>query len=98
MIYLKKYIKYRKEDQYVLLCDCSNITNFEIPVKYWKLLNRLKKGYEPNKPMGLESEREIINDLKQLNMLSDSFDSNEDFGNSGWLYLDYTENELFKAK
>jgi len=46
---LRKYIKFRKERGYVLLCDCKHIENYELPLSYYSSLIALKKGFAKNK-------------------------------------------------
>lgn len=96
MLYLKRYIKFRLENNYVLLCNCSTITNYELPAKFSVLLNKLKQGYNPSSPIGIYSEKIVIKDLEKLGMLSKTKNSNEGFHNNNWVNLDYNESEFYK--
>lgn len=96
MIYLKQYVKYRKEKDYLLVCDCSSIQNYELPIETFELFEKLKKGYNLNEPIGLELEKEIIDDLNSLNLLSNVANSNDGFNSVGWIDLGYDESEFFK--
>ena len=96
MLYLKQYVKYRKEKDYLLICDCSIVQNYELPIKTFELFEELKNGYDINKPVGIENEEEIIDDLNSLNLLSDTQNSNEGFNNAKWINLGYDESEFFK--
>lgn len=96
MLYLKRYIKFRPENDYILLCDCSTITNYELPTKFFKLLNKLKQGYNPSSPISICGEKIVIKDLEKLGMLSKIKNSNEGFHNNNWVNLDYYESEFYK--
>lgn len=96
MVYLKKYIKFRLENGYLLLCDCSSITNYELPTKFYKLFTKLEQGYDPTLPLGITDEKTVINDLENLGMLAKTKNSNEGFHNKKWANLDYDESEFYK--
>lgn len=96
MLYLKKYLKFRLEEDHILLCDCSTITNYELPVKYLDLFNKLKQGYNPSSTIGIRGEKTLIKDLKLLGMLSKTQNSNAGFHNNQWINLDYKESEFYK--
>lgn len=95
MYYLKKYVKFRKEDGYVLICDCSIIQNYELPLDSFSLLQTLKEGYDPQKPIGVELEQEIFADLKDLGLIDNIPNSNKGFHEQQWINLGYEENEFF---
>ena len=93
MRYLKKYVKFRKEDGYVLLCDCSIIQNYELPLETFDMLMQLKEGYN------LEDhtiEQDLIADLDDLELLDDYPNSNEGFHSKKWISLGYEESEFFQ--
>lgn len=96
MLYLKRYIKFRLENNYVLLCDCSTITNYELPAKFIVLFNKLEQGYSPSSPIGIYNEKIVIKDLENLGMLSKTKNSNEGFHNNNWVNVDYEESEFYK--
>lgn len=95
MIYLKKYVKYRKEDNFLLICDCSTIQNYELPLSSYELFEKLKTGYNPNHPLGIELENDILDDLKNLQLVDNIPNSNNNFHESQWINLGYEENEFF---
>ncbi len=96
MIYLKKYVKYRVENDYILLCDCSSIQNYELPIEYLKILDVLKKGYNKDEYLMTKPETDLIEDLNSLKLLSDSPNSNDGFHNNTWISLGYNESEFFQ--
>ena len=96
MFYLKKYLKFRMEKNYILLCDCSTITNYELPTKYFVLFDKLKQGYSPSSPIGIRGEKTVIKDLEQLGMLSKIKNSNDGFHDNSWINLDYKESEFYR--
>ena len=93
MKYLKKYVKFRKEKEYVLLCDCSIIQNYELPIETYDILLKLKEGYNP---VNNEIENDLIQDLENLELISDYPNSNEGFHNKGWISLGYDEGEFYQ--
>jgi hypothetical protein len=95
MIYLKKYVKFRKELDYVLICDCSKIQNYELPLETYELFVSLKKGYKTKKPIGIVMEKDIIDDLNNLGLLDKKPNSNDGFHEKKWIKLTYDEKEFF---
>ena len=95
MLFLKKYVKYRKEDGYLLICDCSNIQNYELDLETFDLFECLRKGYDPQKPLNIELESDIIDDLISLGLVDSVPDSNSGFNKKRWIDLGYEESEFF---
>lgn len=95
MYYLKKYVKYRKEKDYILICDCSVIQNYELPLSAFALFQKLENGYDPKNPIGVDLEQDIFNDLKNLELLDVVPNSNVGFHEQEWIDLGYSENEFF---
>jgi hypothetical protein len=95
MEYLKKYVKIRKEEDYVLLCDCSTIQNYELPSDTFCLLKKLQTGYDTSKPIGIKNEQELIKDLKELELIDNVPNSNKGFHDKPWISLEYDESEFF---
>ena len=91
--YLKKYVKFRKEDGYILLCDCSIIQNYELSMETYEILLNLKYGYNP---IQNEIENDLIDDLENLELIADYPNSNEGFHNKKWISLGYDEGEIFQ--
>ena len=94
MYYLKKYVKFRKEKDYILLCDCSSITNYELPLELFDFLTNLKEGVERDK-INDELELGLLEDFINLNLVSNNKNSNEGFHNNEWIDLGYEETEFF---
>ena len=44
VIRLKKSILFRKEKDYILICDCKNLYDFTLSLDYYDLLCKLKEG------------------------------------------------------
>lgn len=95
MLYLKKYVKFRKEKGYLLICDCSIIQNYELPLETYELFVKLKNGYDPTQPLNIQMEQDIIDDLKDLNLLDNKPNSNDGFYDNEWINLGYDESEFF---
>ena len=95
MLYLKKYVKYRKETDYVLICDCSTIQNFELPLETFEVLEALKSGYDKNKPIGIDIEEDLILDFEELGLVDNIPNSSNGFHNNNWVNLSYDESEFF---
>lgn len=96
MYFLKKFVKFRKEKDYLLICNCSTIQNFELPLDAFALFEELKCGYNPDKPIGIDLEMEILNDLITLDLVDTIPNSNKGFHGQNWIDLGYDENEFFK--
>lgn len=94
MVFLKKYVKFRKEPQYILMCDCSTLTNYQLPLEFYSLLLILKNGYDSRKPLGILNEKKVLEDLATLDMLSSKFNSNIGFEDKDWVKLQYNETEF----
>ena len=95
IINLKQYVKYRKEHDYLLICDCSIIQNYELPLETFDLFEELRIEYDINIPLNIKMEREIIEDLNNLNLLSDKPNFNEGFHLNNWNDLGYDESKFF---
>ncbi len=63
------HIRFRKEEDFIFLCDCKNLKDFKVPLKYWGFLLRLEKGLITLK---LSSEESLlIEDFKKVGLLED---------------------------
>ncbi|HRX44142.1 MAG TPA: hypothetical protein P5059_02740 [Candidatus Dojkabacteria bacterium] len=40
---LNKHIRFRKEDGYILVCNCKRLLDYELPIEYFNFLVSLKK-------------------------------------------------------
>lgn len=95
MLYLKNFIKYRKEKDYVLLCDCSIIQNYELSLDYYNFLEQLRLGIDISSSELTEDERELINDFIDLELVDSIPNSNKGFHEKQWISLGYDENEFY---
>ncbi|MDY0097181.1 MAG: hypothetical protein RBS01_02410 [Candidatus Dojkabacteria bacterium] len=41
---LNKHIRFRKEDGYILVCNCKRLLDYELPIEYFDFLESLKVG------------------------------------------------------
>ena len=67
--------------------------NYELPLEALELLEQLKIGY--NKPISLDIEAVLIDDLESLGLGTDVPNSNEGFHEQQWISLGYEESEFF---
>mgnify|MGYP004515104241 FL=1 len=93
--FLKKYLKYRKEDGYILVCDCSCLKNYKLPLLSLEVLDLLSTvGFDPDCSCN-DMYILIFEDLDKLNYLDTKKDSSESY-RKNWTSLGYQENEFFK--
>ena len=93
-IYLKKGVKYRKETNYILICDCVNFIDFRLPLSCWSLMERLQRGF-CNSDVLTEFEMDVLTDLYSMSLLSDKKgDAVDNFNNLS--NISYNESEFFK--
>lgn len=59
-------VKYRKEKDYILICDCSQLCDYTLPLNKLDLLNKLKSG---NYITENDDDKEIIEDLLTVNII-----------------------------
>lgn len=62
--YLNKNVKFRKEDQYILVCDLSVLENYKFPLQYYNEFLLLKNG------LVYEFKTEFLEDLITLDLVS----------------------------
>jgi len=43
---LNEHIRFRKEDGYVLVCNCQRLLDYELPIEYFDFLESLNKGID----------------------------------------------------
>lgn len=61
------HVRFRKEENLIFLCDCKNLKDFKVPLRYWNLLLKLQKGITTLK---LSSEESLlIEDFKKVKLL-----------------------------
>ena len=64
-IKLKNNIKFRRENNYILLCDCKNLEDYELSLEYLSFLIELDKGICQDKI----KDKELIEDLIKIKAL-----------------------------
>ncbi len=84
---LNKHIRYRKEDGYILVCDCKRLLDYEIPLEYFELLELIKDGYE-------SKGEEVIKELFEMGIIEE--EGKERIGTREDVFskLGYDENEF----
>ena len=61
------HVRFRKEEDFIFLCDCKNLKDFKVPLRYWDFLLKLQKGITALK---LSSEESLlIEDFKKVKLL-----------------------------
>lgn len=66
---LNKHVRWRKEKQEILICDCKRMIDLKIPLKFEKIMAKFERGFDENL---LENEEKILfSDLKKLNLISE---------------------------
>lgn len=93
-LYIKKGIKFRKEKAYILICDCVNFLDFQLPLNYYNLLTELKKGLDISKNKISEQEKTVIHDLEAMDLLTTAFNVYVQ-NNNKFLETSYNEIEFF---
>ena len=84
-LYLKKYVRFRKENGEVFVCNLYNLDNYSFPLKDFKKLE--VEGLDDDK-------NDFLEDLKQLGMIdyTREIDLNN---NNAFNKLIYNESEFF---
>ncbi len=86
---LNKNVRFRKEDGYILLCDCKRLLDYEIPNEYYSLLKCLEKNYIPK--LG---EEEIISELLEMGIVDVNGEERIEEKGDVFSKLGYDENEF----
>lgn len=84
---LNKHIRYRKEDGYILVCDCKRLLDYEIPLEYFELLDLLKEGYTSEK-------EDVIKELLNIGIIEEKGKEREEVSENIFSKLGYDENEF----
>lgn len=89
VIYLKKYVRFRKEKDYILVCDLYTLDNYNFDMRYFNEFVKLSTT-------GMEDcNSDFLNDLKSLELVDENKNigicSNDDIFSK----LLYSENEFF---
>ncbi len=90
VIILKKSILFRKEKDYILICDCKNLYDFTLSLDYHDLLCKLKEGVF--KDTLTKEEKSVLKDFKRLNFLV----SNKEKSYNVLSRIQYNESEFYK--
>ncbi|HBB64576.1 hypothetical protein A3K02_02460 [candidate division WS6 bacterium RIFOXYD1_FULL_33_8] len=86
---LNKHIRYRKEDGYILVCDCKRLLDYEMPLEYFDLLELFKNGY-----MYEETNKEVMKELFELRIIEEKGKERGDVREDIFSKLGYDENEF----
>ena len=70
MLYLNRNIRYRRENDFIMICDCKNLMDFELPLYYESLLATLQRGYDEAQPIGVPDEKELLADFHEMEIIS----------------------------
>lgn len=72
---LNNHIRYREENEYILLCDCMRLLDYEMPIDTLPLLDSLKKGV--SKEELSKVNRSIMKEMYDLGLVVDSHSKQE---------------------
>lgn len=84
---LNKHIRFRKEDGYILVCDCKRLLDYEMPLEYFETLNLLKEGYS-------SEEEDVIKELLNMRIIEEKGNEREEVNEDIFSKLGYDENEF----
>lgn len=89
--FLNMHVKYRLEDDYILVYDCRTMKNYSFPTVFHNDFERLKEGAV------IDLEDGFYKDLLTLNMISKTTQvDNQNELISPWSEMKYIDNEFFK--
>ncbi len=63
-----KHLKYRIENNEILICHCKELLDFKIDLKYLEFLRQINAGIEYSDSLSIE-EKNLFNDLNKINGL-----------------------------
>ncbi len=93
-LYLKNGIKFRKEKNYILICDCINFLDFQLPLECYDILYKLQNGLNTSESIS-KFALDVLSDLQIMDLLCDN--PNDKVKNTNkTLNTCYSENEFFK--
>ncbi len=84
---LNKHIRYRKEDGYILVCDCKRLLDYEIPLEHFELLESLKSGCETE-------DNDVIRELLEMGIIEEKGKERKDVRENIFERLGYDESEF----
>jgi len=65
---LNKHVKWRKDKEDILICDCKRLIDLKLPLKYKFFMEKLEKGVE--KGNLIEEEKKVLSDFEKMKLLS----------------------------
>ena len=66
---LNKHIRWRKEKNTLLICDCKRMMDLKIPLKFEPIIKRFERGFDERELKN--REKLLFHDFKKLSLLSD---------------------------
>ncbi len=66
---LSKHVKYRVEDDHILICDCKKLYDFQLPIENVGLLHALNDGYDPACASNYKDAEDIIEDMLKTRLI-----------------------------
>ncbi len=60
---LLKHVKFRKEVDHLLICDCKRLLDYQLPLECFDLLVALQSGYGESCRTKFANESDVIEDL-----------------------------------
>lgn len=88
--YLNKHVKFRLEDDHILVCDCRNLKTYTFPLEVYNNFISLETGDV------IDLEHGFYKDLLILNMIDKNLENdNEPEFNDPWPQIKFTDNEFF---
>lgn len=90
---LNKHIRFRKEEGYILLCNCKRLLDYKLPVEYFNFLKSLNKGIEIE---NINKENlTVLKDFKILGIVVKKGNRVKKQREDIFEKLSYDENEFF---
>lgn len=65
---LNNHIRWRKDREDILICDCKRLIDLKLPLKYESFMEKLDKGIE--KDNLVEEEQKVFSDFEKMKLLS----------------------------
>jgi len=66
---LNKHVRWRKEKDIILICNCKKMMDLKMPLKFEPAIKRFEKGFDERELKN--KEKLLFHDFKKLNLLSD---------------------------
>jgi len=64
---LNKHVRWRKEKENILICDCKKMMDLKIPLKFEPIIKKFEGGVDKNNL--LDKEKSLFSDFKKLKLL-----------------------------